>query len=225
MRRVFIVVMNGAPKSGKTEIQNRAVSLARCDAIDASIEIVSSVEVPYKVLRMLGWNGVKDDMFRADMAAVKQMYIRHCNGPVTDLIRLALDRATEEGDGDHIIFSDMREASEIKKVLKLAEALNIVGVQCKTVMVRRPIMEREVHGNDSDDAVVRTMESIKYDIIVDNSGPIDEIQKITFEMIDKILGGNGNGDKGYAGTGTGDGREAGTSHGTGQAIIQTAECC
>mgnify|MGYP000589166568 FL=1 len=70
MKRVVIVIANGAARSGKTTLQN----LVKKHFEDVcNIYIRSSVDVMYQVYKMLGWNGEKDDAFRNDMQTLKQM--------------------------------------------------------------------------------------------------------------------------------------------------------
>lgn len=187
MRKVVIAIMNGVAQSGKTTIQQRMIYLANNDCIDAEVRMMSSVDVPYKIMKILGWNGVKDDQFRADMATLKEMYIRHCNGPTVDIVRTALEIACG-GDGNTcIICTDVREAEEIKKLTDMAEPLKTIGIKCKTVYVQRDAVDTVQHGNDHDDGIVDTRYTIKYDYIVHNNGSIDDIQKLALELAEELL--------------------------------------
>lgn len=180
MGRTIIAIMNGVPLSGKTTIQNKIKDNGECmlpdDEYDVTVQ--SSVDVPYKCMKLMGWDGVKDEQSRQDMVTLKQMYIRRCNGPVTDIIRTAIDLAAN--DGNHILFTDIREAEEIAKLQKLAEALSIIGINVKTVLVRRKQVEDIEHEADVDNVLDK---NIKYDIIVDNSGDERSLFKVCKRLV------------------------------------------
>lgn len=180
MGRTIIAIMNGVPLSGKTTIQNKIKDNGECmlpdDEYDVTVQ--SSVDVPYKCMKLMGWDGVKDEQSRQDMVTLKQMYIRRCNGPVTDIIRTAIDLAAN--DGNHILFTDIREAEEIAKLQKLAEALSIIGINVKTVLVRRKQVEDIEHEADVDNVLDK---NIKYDIILDNSGDERSLFKVCKRLV------------------------------------------
>lgn len=188
MRKVIIAIINGVAQSGKTTIQQKMIYLANNEIIDAEVRMMSSVDVPYKAMKLLGWNGVKDDQFRADMATLKEMYIRNCNGPTVDLIRTALEIAcSSDNEYPCIITTDIREADEIKKVMMMAEPLKTIGIKCETVYVQRDAVDTTRHGNIHDDGIVGTRKAIKYGIIVNNNGDLDQIQKIALELAETLL--------------------------------------
>lgn len=180
MGRTIITIMNGMPLSGKSTIQNKIKNNGECmlpdDEYDVTIQ--SSVEVPYQCMKLMKWNGVKDEQFRKDMVALKQMYIRRCNGPITDIIRTSIDLVTS--GGNHILFTDIREAEEIAKLQKLAEALSIIGISVKTVLVRRKQVEDIEHEADVDNVLDK---DIKYDITVDNSGDERSLFKVCKRLV------------------------------------------
>lgn len=188
MRKVIIAVINGVPQSGKTTIQDKMKYLASEDCINAEVRIISSVKVPYKIMGILGWNGVKDDQFRADMVALKQMYIRYSNGPTQDIIREALNTTCNDDGCPCIICTDVREAEEIKKLVDLSKPLNIIGIECKTVYIQRDAVDGVQHGNSHDDNVADTRNIINYDIIINNNGDINSIGKVAMNLANQLLG-------------------------------------
>lgn len=219
MGRTIIAIMNGVPLSGKTTIQNKIKDNGECmlpdDEYDVTVQ--SSVDVPYKCMKLMGWNGVKDEQFRQDMVTLKQMYIRRCNGPVTDIIRTAIDLAAN--GGNHILFTDVREPEEIAKLQKLAESLSVIGISVKTILVRRKQVEDIEHLADTDDVLSK---DIKYDIIVDNSGDERSLFKVCKRLVLQLFGynflvedENNGGYIGHAGL---------PAHPVGGAITQTSEC-
>lgn len=217
MGKTIICIMNGVPLSGKTTIQKKIKDNGGCilpdDEYDVTIK--SSVEVPYQIMKILKWNGVKDEEFRKDMATLKQMYIRRCNGPCTDIVRTAIDLAAN--GGNHIIFTDVREAEEIQKLKTLGVSLSVIGIDVKTVLVRRMQVEDLQHEAEADSEVLNS--DIKYDITVNNSRDERSLFKIAKNLVLRLFGynflvedDNNGGCEGYA-------HPSG-----GRAIIETSEC-
>lgn len=182
MKKVIIVIANGAARSGKTTLQNLVKKHFR-DMYN--IYIRSSVDVMYQVYKMLGWDGVKDDTFRNDMHTLKQMYIKNCDGPTRDIIIAAMVALTNDSTNDAIIFYDIREAEEINKLLDLVKPLNVIGIYCKTMLIRRTTVENLKHGNHADDDVLTS--DIKYDITVDNSGDLKHLEDKIDGIVKQIL--------------------------------------
>lgn len=174
---VYVVVVNGKPKSGKSTLQrNIQQYLHDHDGCIESGEkpiaietyIKSSVSKMYEVERLLGWDGVKTNQFRDDMATLKQIYIRNCNGPIRDIVRFAVNRSVE-GKGDAgIIFYDCREESEITALERILLPLSDIGIYFKTLFVRRKAVEYEQYGNDADNKVFDG--GREYDITFMNDG-------------------------------------------------------
>lgn len=219
MGRTIICIMNGMPLSGKTTIQNKIKDNGECmlpdDEFDVTIQ--SSVEVPYQIMKILKWNGVKDEEFRKDMVTLKQMYIRRCNGPCADIVRTAIDLAAN--GGSHIIFTDVREAEEIQKLKTLAVSLNVIGIDVKTVLVRRKQVEDLQHEAEADSGVLNS--DVKYDITIDNSGDERSLFKVAKNLALRLFGynflvedDNNGGCEGHAQS----------PDGCGRAIIETSEC-
>lgn len=182
MKKVVIVIANGAARSGKTTLQN----LVKKHFEDIyNIHIMSSVDVMYQVYRTLGWNGVKDDTFRNNMHTLKQMYIDNCDGPTRDIIKAAVVEMASSDANDTIIFYDIREAEEINKLLDLVKPLNIIGIYCKTMLIRRTTVEDLKHGNHADDDVLTS--GIEYDITVDNSGDLKHLEDRIDSIVKQIL--------------------------------------
>lgn len=181
MNKVIIVIVNGAAEAGKTTVQGMIVG-RYYDTYN--IKIQSSVDLMYKVYQMLGWNGIKDDKFRNDMHILKNMYINNCDGPTRDIIIEAIKFIGNECR-DTVIFYDIREEEEINKLISLVKPLNVIGIYCKTMLVRRLQVEDIVHNNYADDNVLN--ENIKYNIIVDNSGDINLLEQNIPNIFKQIM--------------------------------------
>lgn len=182
MKKVIIVIVNGAARSGKTTLQN-LVKKHFDDMYD--IYIRSSVDVMYQVYKTLGWNGEKDDTFRNDMHTLKQMYIKNCDGPTRDIITAAMVALINDSASDTIIFYDIREAEEINKLLDLIRPLNLIGIYCKTMLIRRTTVESLKHGNHADDDILTS--GIEYDITVDNSSDLKHLEERIDGIVKQIL--------------------------------------
>lgn len=189
MSNVVIAIVNGAPQSGKTTFQNIIKSYANNYHSDSVVKMKSSVDVMYKAYKMLGWDGIKDDDFRNDMHELKNMYVKNCNGPTRDIIIEAVKLLDDIGsDGNAVIFYDIREEEEINKLIDTVKPLNAIGINCKTILIRRIQVEDAIHGNHADDNVLAG--DIKYDIVIDNSGDIDLLKRRIYDsrVFKEILG-------------------------------------
>lgn len=181
MKKVIIAIMNGKPESGKTSLQYACRS--QYDSV-YKILMRSSVDMMYKVYKSLGWNGEKDEEFRKNMHLLKQMYINNCDGPTRDIVKIAVDTLNNDDNGDvAIIFYDVRERSEIDKLVNLIKPLNIIGIYCKTVLVRRKSVEDIEHDNDSDNMSLDE----PYDIVFDNNCEMDKLYTLVPKFINTLL--------------------------------------
>lgn len=181
--KVIIVVMNGVPTSGKTTIQHEIVR-----RYDESLELksLSSVDKMYQCMRILGWDGTtKDDDFRNEMAMLKQIYIRRCDGPTHDVITAALDMKANGHSDAGIIFYDCRERDQIEHLQELVGRLDCIGIFCKTVLVRRRQVECQGYGNDADQNVLTS--GFKYDIEFDNSGTMSQMENQIDRFVNMLL--------------------------------------
>lgn len=164
MKKIVVVITNGKPGSGKTLIQSR---LMNSYGDDYDFKSMSSVDKIKKIYRELGWDYNKTDAARADIHALKQMYIRTSNGPTKDLVELVVSEANSvRKDKTSIIFYDCRESVEIDKAIDALRGLKIIGVHCKTMLVRRYNVDTITHNNDGDDNI--DMDISHYDIVVNN---------------------------------------------------------
>lgn len=182
MKKVIIVIMNGAATCGKTTLQT--ILHNKVNDI-CNVYIRSSVDVMYDVYRKLGWNGIKDDTFRSDIHTLKEMYIRNCDGPTRDIMTMAMNELVSESKNNAIIFYDIREADEINKLVGIIKPLNVIGLYCKTILVRRETAESFKHGNYADDNVLA--DGVNYDIVVENNGSMSQLECKADSIISKIL--------------------------------------
>jgi len=183
--KIAVLIVNGKPLSGKTEIQKIC---EECFGGIYTIESKSSVGKIYEIMRSLGWDGDKNEQFRKEMSYIKSIYIRNCNGPTRDLL-LHVYRELTDGRRNRplIIFYDCREKDEIKKakdaINELSEYFNVV---CKTLYVDRPEVAILEYGNKSDDSDV-IVDRGYYDCVIDNSGTLNELRSNTAEIIREIM--------------------------------------
>ncbi len=180
--KIYVIIVNGKPLSGKTTAQN----FVKSNMTNHDVIIQSSMATIYDVYRQLGWNGVKDDAFRRDMSVLKQIYIRNCNGPMMELVSLVIRESyRSETAKPLIIFYDCRENDEIDSIIDQINSLHIRDLYCKAIYVQRDDVADTIHGNKSDDDAKFNHDL--YDYILYNNQSLDEFYENAQSMIRHII--------------------------------------
>lgn len=180
-KKIYVVVVNGKPAVGKTTFQE----MVKDRPYGMCVHIKSSVDKIYEVYKQLGWDGNKDNEFRMNMHLLKQMYIKNCDGPLNDLIDYIIGLVSYDTSRcGHIVFYDCREADEIKKTVDTMKGLGCIGVRVKTMYIDAGDKSASTYGNPSDD--MATQDSYKYDIVISNTGNIEELRDIAGQFVSSI---------------------------------------
>lgn len=179
----YVVIVNGKPGSGKTTFERKCKAYLNTNEM-AWCYIHSSIAPIKEIYKQLGWDGKKTDEARRNLSILKQMWIDTNNGPLKHLIDYVYKLSNDE---DHIIFTDIREESEIVKAVEVLSVLHYIGIKCTTVFVDRndDDINGTEYGNKSDDNVGQNM-SI-YDHIIHNDGDLDSLTETAEDFIDAIL--------------------------------------
>ena len=80
---------------------------------------------------------------------------------------------------------NLNQNKEINKLIDLVKPLNIIGIYCKTMLIRRTTVESLKHGNHADDDILTS--GIEYDITVDNSGDLKHLEGMIDSIVKQIL--------------------------------------
>ena len=164
-----VIIINGAARTGKDTFVEMVGNEIRTEVIN-----LSTIDPVKNAMKRLGWDGVtKDDVSRQMMAELKQMWIRHMNGPFNYIIRTINDiMAIQDGD-DVNFFVHCREPEEIQK---LKDRYKYDGI---SLLIKRDGLH--VPKNGADDIV----ENFIYDHMVDNSGSLELLKFYAREFIEK----------------------------------------
>ena len=177
----YIVIVNGKPKSGKTTFERECINYIDKNEI-ASGHMISSIGPIKDIYMQLGWNGVKTDKARKDLSILKDIWISNNNGPTNYIMEKIMKLSAYN---DNIIFVDIREESEIIKLIDVLEPLSILGIKCTTVFINRPDYSGIEYKNKSDDFVGNNI-SIYQHIII-NDGSIGDLRECARNFIDLII--------------------------------------
>jgi dephospho-CoA kinase len=174
--KVFIV--NGAPGSGKTTFE----VLVKREALkwNCLVEMYSTIDFVKDIAHMCGWDGTKTPENRKFLSDLKDLLTQWADVPYKKTLAIVEDiryRWTVDGDGcDHnMIFIDCREPKEIKR---LCESLN-----AKSILIRRDSSEQIDPSNHADKEVL----NYNYDIVIDNNGTLNDLEKRAINFIKKDL--------------------------------------
>ena len=177
----YVVIVNGKPRSGKTTFEKECIRYLDENEI-SNCYMLSSIDPIKEIYTKLGWNGIKTDKARKDLSTLKNIWISNNNGPTNYIIEEVMKLSTYE---DHVIFVDIREESEIIKLMDVLEPLSILGIKYTTVFIDRPDNSCTEYGNKSDDMVGNNMSIYKYTII--NDGRIGQLLEMARNFIKLII--------------------------------------
>ena len=177
----YLVIVNGKPGSGKTTFETECQKYLELNDLAYGM-MVSSIDHIKDIYRMLGWNGMKTVKARKDLHTLKQMWIDTCDGPTKFITKHMLDLDDRD---DYVVFTDIREESEIIKLAEVMDVLSIMDMRCTTVFISRPDNDGIEHGNKSDDMVGSNM-SI-YEHIIVNDGDIRQFREMACEFIKSLM--------------------------------------
>lgn len=176
MTGLKIVIVNGAPGSGKTSFENFCQDIMGdyCQ-IRSTIDLVKEIASIYAQ-----WDGKKDLKSRKFLSDLKDLLSQFNDIPFKDIVRF---RDVWEDELDmynvkcepHILFVDSREPEEIMRFKRELGAI--------TVLIRRTDAEMSKTSNHADANVL----NCEYDYEIDNNGSLDELREKAMEFLDLIF--------------------------------------
>lgn len=161
----YVVAINGSPESGKDTF------VEQCNKV-TDVIYIDSVGPVKDVMKILGWNGIKDDQFRLHAHQIKKIWKSQSNGPVRYMTRELMTHNYE------VAFLNIREADEIEEMRNIVDCF---GYVFSTLLITRPGYEG---GNNSSDCNVK---QFNYDIEIDNTGTKDDLLFSAINYIDNYL--------------------------------------
>jgi len=163
-----ILIVNGYPKSGKTEME-LAIARIKKSMIRSSIDCVKEISKEY-----FGWSGNENDKtetWREFFSELKKFLVRKF-----DYIFLDISKTVQEFYRDvnaEILMIDSREPEEIERFKNCFQAI--------TVFVQNDRCEK-ITSNESD----ANVENYKYDYYIDNNSTLDDLEKKAIEFIKEL---------------------------------------
>ena len=166
-KQVFII--NGSGGVGKYTVCSAAGQRWK-------VQNISSITPILQVAKAAGWDGTKTpaarrflSQLKADCTEFNDLPFRYC----TEQLQIFAENDAE------LLFVHIREPEEIERFRQTA------GVNCKTILVRRPTLEqaRGQLGNRSDDGVA----AYAYDAEFINDGSLEELPAKVHDFLQALI--------------------------------------
>lgn len=160
-----IVVVNGAPESGKTTFENLCNYLIEAYPHKYGINtcfVFSTINFVKEVAKFCGWNGEKTPENRRFLSDLKDLLTEWGDVPIRKIEKGIRNFNISEYSDSTLIFIDSREPKEIKRLQNKWGATSI--------LVRRP--NHQILASNHADAEV---ENYKYDYIIENDGSLEDL--------------------------------------------------
>lgn len=171
-REKLVIVINGSAESGKDTLCNLAAKHYRC-------QNHSSIDPINEMLRIGGWNGLKDTKYRKLASDLKSLMIKYNDLPTKYLIRKYYEF---ERSDDDILFLHIREPDEIRKFWSAITPSSDVLLRDIALLVRRSAAPKML-GNDSDNGVER----YPYDSVFVNDDNLERAEEMFVHLIDTAI--------------------------------------
>lgn len=171
-----VVVVNGAPGSGKTSFEQAGIEYLGYK----SCKMRSTVDKVKKIAELCGWNGEKDLKSRKFLSDLKDILTEYNDLPHRDIVDFLEDwkqQASFNGSfyHKHVLFVDSREPEDIER---FKQELNAT-----TLLIRRADAEGQSTSNHADANVF----NYNYDYIINNDGTLDDLAKEVKKFIDLLF--------------------------------------
>ncbi len=166
----YVVVINGKGSSGKDTLIDYLIDHSRFDIMN-----ISSIDPVKKLLKAINCNDVvklksdKDRKLMSDLKKAFDSYDDMSMNYLKDQLNIFLT------SNDDILFVHIREPENIERFIQYI--INNISVIPISVLVQSDRTENKIFNNSSDDDV----DKYSYDIIFDNSAPI-EISGKAFQL-------------------------------------------
>lgn len=162
MQEKLILIVNGKPRAGKdtfAELLNEFIPVYKYSSIDKVKTIAMDC----------GWTGAKEEKDRKFLSELKRITTEYNDMAYKDILEkvTAFDR---DEIREKIMIIDVREPEEIERLAEELEAL--------TVFIKNDNVP-EVTSNYAD----ANVENFDYDIIVDNSGTLEDFEEAVEEFV------------------------------------------
>lgn len=169
-----VVIVNGAPRSGKSKFAEFCVKeLKGFGAVFSTVDLVKSIA------KKCGWDGEKTEKNRKFLADLKNLLTEWNDVPFTDIGKKInmFDFTLGQYDFDGhkgVVFVMCREPEEIARYVRVYGAT--------TVLIKRKEVDNVAHLSEVD---MNTWD-YKYDYVIDNNGTLEDLKQSAKEFLNKI---------------------------------------
>ena len=162
--KMKIFVVNGVPQSGKDTFVNFCL-----DELTGWGKSVSTIDFVKEVAVLCGWSGKKTPKDRKFLSDLKDLLTDWGNVPYNKVLKeKQIFEYSFDGFGINpekaFFFIFCREPKEIQKFVD--------GINAKTILIRREIVENIEQSNHADAGVF----NFDYDIIIENNGTLKDLR-------------------------------------------------
>lgn len=172
---VKVIIINGAPMSGKSTFEEMCQIYAREEWENKiRVDITSTVDFVKDIAKQCGWDGTKTPENRKFLSDLKDLLTEWNDVPFKK-IEQKIERLNNWKE-DYILFADCREPSEIQKFKDRLNAL--------TVIIRRPEVENEETSNHADAEVM----NYNYDLTIWNNSDKIELANKVVDFMEQLRG-------------------------------------
>lgn len=184
--RTIVVIINGAPESGKDSFAKLAQAYCNDDEC-ANVLNLSSVDPIKDVLEGFGWDGNKDDKARDIISDIKKIWINAQNGPTTFMLYNILEWHKQHAEEDNIVFCHIREPEEIWKLKNILSGMSEIGIVVMTMLIVRAcnIIGDTDDIRDSDNP--KLISQFPYDRVIYNDGDLPQLDEKAYEFINELF--------------------------------------
>lgn len=126
----------------------------------------SSVSKVKEIAKIIGWDGSKSERDRKFLSDLKLLTIEYNDMPLKDMKEFVISFMANERLS-RIVFLHVREPEEITKAINEFKEYN-----AKSILVKRDSV-KHIASNMADENVY----NYKYDIVIDNSGTLEELKE------------------------------------------------
>lgn len=172
IRQIFII--NGSGFVGKDTFVEMVSSQSWDKCL---VENYSSVTKIKKIAKIIGWDGTKEEKDRKFLSDLKLLTTEYNDMPLNDMKEFANDFMKNRIDAPKMLFLHIREPEEIAKAVDAFKEYN-----AKTILVKRDSVQHIV-SNMAD----KNVYDYNYDIVVDNSGTIEDLKNIAKCFVNDFL--------------------------------------
>jgi hypothetical protein len=168
-----IIIINGKPRAGK-DIFCKIIS----DLFTGNVHVFSSVVPAKKAAKILGWDGIKNEVSRKFISDLKDLSTNVYNHSfewmksMIECADLLYQSDSLAGDHEYIIFFHIREPEEIEKLV-------MAYPDAYTLLIKRPELDNNNYNNHADSNV----DKYDYDRTLVNDGSLNDLTKLAMEFL------------------------------------------